>query len=66
VPGSALPSFAVLLSHASLSPQRIAEVFRLHPTPVMGMFLQGKFGIDVRALFEGDDTVIAECAGKLK
>jgi L-seryl-tRNA(Ser) seleniumtransferase len=66
MPGSDLLSFAVLLNHPSLPPERIAEVFRLHTTPIIGMFFQGQFGLDVRALFEGDEAIIAECAGKLK
>ncbi|OGS36900.1 MAG: hypothetical protein A2293_13425 [Elusimicrobia bacterium RIFOXYB2_FULL_49_7] len=61
LPGRTLPSFAVLLSHPSLSPQQLAVRFRAFETPIVGMFQQGRFGLDVRALFPQDEAEIVGC-----
>ncbi|MEW5924902.1 MAG: L-seryl-tRNA(Sec) selenium transferase [Candidatus Zixiibacteriota bacterium] len=59
LPGIALPSVA-LVFHSSISPEKLAALFRRSEPPVVGRISEGRFMIDLKAVDDDDAELLAE------
>ena len=57
LPSEEIPSCAVAISHVALSPDAIAARFRAAMPPIIGRVSDGRFLLDLRAIFVADDVV---------
>ena len=57
LPSEEIPSRAIAISHATLSPGAIAARFRAATPPIIGRVSDGRFLLDLRAIFVADDVV---------
>ena len=57
LPSEEIPSRAVVISHTALSPDVIASRFRAARPPIIGRVTDGRFVLDLRAIFVADDVV---------
>ncbi len=58
-PGAELESRGVAIDAAGLRPDALAERLRRRRIPVVGTVQKGRLVLDVRALLEGDDAIVA-------
>ena len=57
LPSEEIPSRVVAISHAALGPDAIAARFRTATPPIIGRVSDGRFLLDLRAIFVADDIV---------
>ena len=57
LPSEEIPSRVVAISHAAVSPDAIAARFRAATPPIIGRVSDGRFLLDLRAIFVADDVV---------
>jgi L-seryl-tRNA(Ser) seleniumtransferase len=57
LPTEELPTVVLAIEHASLSATRIAEQFRAAAPPIIGRISDGRFILDLRAVFDPRDLI---------
>jgi L-seryl-tRNA(Ser) seleniumtransferase len=62
MPGKAIPSMAVVLSHPRRTASQLAAMFRALPVPVIGTYCRNRFALNVRSLLAGEEREIAGMA----
>jgi L-seryl-tRNA(Ser) seleniumtransferase len=65
LPRSIIPSIALELSAPNLSPNELATRLRTASPPVIGYIARGKFHLDLRTIFAGQDETIASALRKI-
>ncbi len=65
LPGLTLPSRAISLAEPGWSPDALARAFRLGDPPVAGRIERNCFLLDVRALLEGEERLLAKSAAAI-
>ena len=64
LPRSVIPSVALELSCEFLSPNELALRLRSATLPVIGYIMQGRFRLDLRTIFPGQDEIVASTLRK--
>jgi L-seryl-tRNA(Ser) seleniumtransferase len=57
LPTEEIPTKAVAIQSATLGAERIAEKFRRADPPIIGRIKDGRFLLDLRAVFNADDLI---------
>ena len=65
LPTQTIPSYAIQVRHATLSPDAVAKSLRLGPTPIFSRVHSGSVLLDFRTVLEGEDELILRALEKL-